>query len=1298
MYLSDFVPRVGMSQAAALLFSTDRRRRFRLHLQAFALLSPLTAVTLAPLDAQAACSPATGDNVTVTCSGATVDQGPGINTGYGNGAQNGLTLNVQSAASVTGTSTGIDVNSNNTINNSGTITTHGSGGVGDVYGISGEGNNLTVVNSGTIGRFDIPNFVFDAAAIFAPGTGISITNNLGATIQGQEGIQGAGTGIIVNSGLITGLTTFGGGVGIDFSANNTAMVTVTNNSTGVINGDAFGINANSAVVYNYGTISAPTAGGGGTGLNANTLILTNYSSGLITGDAFGVSGSQTPNLTITNFGTISSTGFAGIAIQGNTVDITNSGSITSAAASAGAAISTNSGTITNNAGGTISGDSAIQAFGNTSIFNAGTITGLTGTAISFFSGGNTLTLGPGSVINGTAQGFGADTFQLGGTGTDTFNASLFATQYSGYSTFNKIGSSTWTLTGTGGSQAWNINAGTLVAGHQSGGIIDALGTGDITMNGGTLRSAVTGTFTNNLVFSTNTSSVVSAAAGQTLTFGPNGGASFVTFADGSTATFGSTTDTGTIIFSSDFNNISSTAAIVVAGGILRDGNGVLGNATGNAGSTTVNAGATLDMNDQTDAIHNLLGAGTVITGTSAATTLFLLNGNNNGSFDTNLFAGVIKGPGSVEIGPVTPAGGATILTGTNLYTGGTFIQDTTILQLGNNTATGSILGNVTFRPLGINGPNPGMLIFDRSNTYQFDGTISGPGVVVQAGSGTTILTANNTYTGATNVNGGVLDVEGSIAASGLTSVNTGAVLTGTGTVGNTMIASGGMLAPGSGTPGTSFNVSGNLAFQSGALYLVSVNPATSSFTHVTGTATLNGATVDALFAPGAYVSKTYTILNANGGVSGTFNPSVPTNMPNLSASLSYDANDVFLNLQLNFSVPGGLNGNQQAVGNALTNFFNTSGGIPFAFVGLTPAGLTQISGELGTGSQQTTFDAMSLFMSLLTDPFMGPGGGVTSPGGVMSFASNDPSAKLSPRERDAYAAVYGKAPPLADSFVGRWNVWTAGFGGSQTTDGNAVVGSNTVTSRIFGGAAGADYRFSPNTLAGFALAGGGTNFSLANGLGSGRSDLFQAGAYLHHREGAAYITAALAYGWQDITTDRIVTVAGFDKLHAEFNANAWSGRVEGGYRFAMPWMVGITPYAAAQFVTFDLPGYAESALVGTNNFALAYGAKTVTDPRTELGLRSDKSFAMPDSVLTLRGRLAWAHDYNSDRNIGATFQTLPGASFVVNGAAQAHDSALTTASAEVKWRSGWVAAATFEGEFSNVTQSYAGKAVVRYTW
>ena len=106
----------------------------------------------------------------------------------------------------------------------------------------------------------------------------------------------------------------------------------------------------------------------------------------------------------------------------------------------------------------------------------------------------------------------------------------------------------------------------------------------------------------------------------------------------------------------------------------------------------------------------------------------------------------------------------------------------------------------------------------------------------------------------------------------------------------------------------------------------------------------------------------------------------------------------------------------------------------------------------------------------------------------------------------------------------------------------------------------------------------------------------------------------------------------------------------------------------------------------------------MTATRSELGLRSRQILGVRDAILTLRGRAAWAHDFNTDRAASATFQTLPGASFVVNGAAPAHDAALTTASAEMKFISGVSLNGTFEGEFSDVTRSYAGKGVVRYAW
>ena len=543
-----------------------------------------------------------------------------------------------------------------------------------------------------------------------------------------------------------------------------------------------------------------------------------------------------------------------------------------------------------------------------------------------------------------------------------------------------------------------------------------------------------------------------------------------------------------------------------------------------------------------------------------------------------------------------------------------------------------------------------------------------------------------------NVLGGTLSVNGVI--NGLVTVSAGGTLGGTGTIDNVFV-NGGVLAPGN-SIGT-LNVAGSLTFSAASSYMVEISGTSSDLTRVTGMATLGGASV--VVVPIGTVAKQYTILTATGSVSGTFNPVVTGVSSNLNPTLSYDTNNVYLNFALNYG--GGLNVNQQNVANALTNFFNTTGGIPAGFASLSPAGLTQVSGELATGSQQATFDAMNLFLSLISDPFVaGRNGGFGGNAGAIPFAEESAlgyAAKKPRVARDAFAKFPTKADVARnDLFDQRWSVWGAAFGGGSNTSGNAALGSNDATARAFGFAVGADYRLSRDTLAGFALAGGGTNFSVS-GFGSGRSDLFQAGAFIRHNIGAAYVTAAAAYGWQDVTTERTVTVAGFERLRAQFNANAYSGRIEGGYRYVTPWM-GITPYAAGQFTTYSLPAYAEQVLAGAGTFALNYAAKDVTASRTELGVRTDKSFAVSNGILTLRGRAAWAHDFNTDRNVTALFQTLPGAAFVVNGAAQAHDSALVTGAAEMKWLNGWSAAAIFEGQFSNVTNSYAGKGVVRYAW
>jgi uncharacterized protein with beta-barrel porin domain len=564
-----------------------------------------------------------------------------------------------------------------------------------------------------------------------------------------------------------------------------------------------------------------------------------------------------------------------------------------------------------------------------------------------------------------------------------------------------------------------------------------------------------------------------------------------------------------------------------------------------------------------------------------------------------------------------------------------------------------------------------------------------------------LLSAATYFQGVT----GTLTLAASDVVTTNVTVANGGVLGGTGTIATTKVLSGGALQGGANGQGT-LRVKGSLAFQSGALYLVQATSTSVGSTNVTGTATLTGATVQVSSPTNSVKFNQALTILTSGGLNGTTFASLVT-PTGVNGSLGYSPNAVTLTLRSGLGQIGGLNGNQQSVANALDGAFNggaTVGGLSAIFNGNIAANLQQAAGEGATGSQQTTFNAMNQFMGVMTDPNIDGRGEPAVPAGASQYAADDSEALAyaskgkarSQGERDAYAAIYRKAPPLA-VYEPRWSVWAAGFGGSQTTDGNAVLGTADTRSSIYGTAVGADYRFSPNTIAGFALGGGGTSFSLGNALGTGRSDLFQAGAFIRHTEGPAYITGALAYGWQDVTTNRTVTIAGLDQLRANFNANAWSGRVEGGWRYATPWM-GITPYAAGQFTSFDLPAYSEQVITGTNAFAQTYSSKTVTASRSELGLRSDKSYLVQDGVLILRGRAAWAHDFNTDRTVSATFQTLPGAAFVVNGAKPASDLALITGSAEMRWRNGFSVAATFEGEFSDVTQSYAGKGVVRYSW
>ncbi|WP_421915284.1 autotransporter domain-containing protein [Mesorhizobium sp.] len=1062
---------------------------------------------------------------------------------------------------------------------------------------------------------------------------------------GAGGIGGRGNGVSGRGG--NGIDFIGAG---DNVVSTLAGTTIQGGNGGAGAAGGAGIVGNGVAVTNLGTISGGLSNLGAPGaVRADAITFTGGSNSLTLGNT---------SATGTIIGGIGVTGTLTIdpgTAAGGSVTL---GNIIHDATAAGGIIKSGAGTLVLTGANTYTGGTTFAA----GVLNAGSA-GALGTSGALSFTGGTLQYSASNQADYSSRLSTADGQKVR-VDTNGQNVTWASDLTSSGGSLTKSGAGTLTLTGNN---------------DLSGGVTFAAGTINLG-SAGALGSTGTLTFSNSsgikLQYSANNqadiSSRISTAANQYIGIDTNG--QNVTFATGLAAT--STTlakfGAGTLILTA----ANATRLRIDGGSVVLTGDGSIARDvyfTGGGLSSVLdisqtNSGATIGGLSRLGVPGTA--SGTIKLGSKTLT----IDGNGL----LSPFVGVIEGTGGVTI-----AGGYLNLGGTSTYTGATTVENGDLILYSdsaiaasselNLTGEGSVEFSTTTGTIQtLRGVASGMVYIDdtlkiTNGSTSYAGVLADSfypaGLIIAGGHQT--LDGINTYTGTTTIeDGGTLTVNGSIASSSLTTVETGGTLGGTGTVGNVAV-DGGTLAPGN-SSGT-LTVQGDLSMTSASAYLVDVSPASAARVDVTGTATLNGATLRTSYAPGSYVARQYTIMTAAGGIDGTFAGPVSSNIPlSLSQTVSYDPEGtaVYLNTELNFVLPGGLNGNQQSVANALTDYFDSTGGIPIAFAALGAAGLSQAAGETATGLEQTTFSAMDQFLGVLGD-----------------------------------SSVHGRTPggdttaSIGDAPSSRWTLWAVPFGASQTTDGDAGQGSSSLTTRLYGLAGGADYRLSPDTLAGFALAAGATNFSVGD-YGSGRTDLFQAGAFIRHDIGAGYVDASLAYGWQDATTERSV---GADRLEARLHPQSFAGRLEGGYRFDTPWL-DLTPYTAAQFATLALPAYGETAKSGTDTFALNYDSKNITATRAELGLRTNMSFAVEDKVFTLRGRVAWAHDFNTDRNVTATFGALPGATFVTSGAARAADALLTSASAELKFNNGWTLSGTVDGEFSSTTRSYSGRGAVRYAW
>jgi autotransporter-associated beta strand protein len=191
---------------------------------------------------------------------------------------------------------------------------------------------------------------------------------------------------------------------------------------------------------------------------------------------------------------------------------------------------------------------------------------------------------------------------------------------------------------------------------------------------------------------------------------------------------------------------------------------VSGNVTGDGSLSILGSG------EITLAGTNTYGGGTTVTGGTLVGTTSSIQGNivNDAAVTINgagTYAGVMSGGGTL-----TKAGaGDLTLSGANSYSGGTTVSG------------GNLIGTTTSLTGDIAVSGTSSVVFNQASTGTFLGNVSGVGGLIKTGAGSVTLDSDQSYTGATAVNGGTLLLSGNLSTSGIT-VDSGATLGGTGSL------------------------------------------------------------------------------------------------------------------------------------------------------------------------------------------------------------------------------------------------------------------------------------------------------------------------------------------------------------------------------------------------------------------------------------------------------------------------------------------------------------------------------------
>lgn len=433
---------------------------------------------------------------------------------------------------------------------------------------------------------------------------------------------------------------------------------------------------------------------------------------------------------------------------------------------------------------------------------------------------------------------------LGGSGTDQNNLALVM---NGAGTLTLTSANTYTGGTTIAGAAVNTDVGAISITNDS-----ALGTGDVTVGIGSgdallqLSNDITVANTINIAGDDSAARIENLSGGNTIT----GDVNFYT-TGGTTATILSSA--GSLTIDGDMTATGPTgtrnfafdgAGGTTVNGVISDGTATVGVAQNGAGTTTltgtntytgptvVNDGKLIISGSIQTVTNNIgvygdgilqFGDGTSTSGSAPSSgTIFV---NNTGTVQLDYTNGgtlsnqVASNPSAVTtLSGANAAGTTNTFTGTMYSNGGSFNT--------NSTNAGATLEFSNAFAMDIKGTT---LNVNGAGDTLFSGSIynsSGSGSVVKNDSGTLTLTASNSYSGSTTVNGGTLLVDGGAITSSATTVQSGATIaTGsTGTVGTSLtVNSGGTFAPGTeGAVGTA-TVLGNTTMNSGSIFSWDMN-------------------------------------------------------------------------------------------------------------------------------------------------------------------------------------------------------------------------------------------------------------------------------------------------------------------------------------------------------------------------------------------------------------------------------------------------------------------------------------------